>query len=269
MLRTSVRPSLIAALIALGFGTPSRAAEPASPASVNHSEWAALYNISPPIREDETYTKSMAAGLGGLEPVNPNLDQVIKAHLRPWALAKMADTNGPADDTGAVCQLSGIFRYPASVGGFLWLPGSEKIVMVSTNINVGGVRRIYTNREHPANLRPTWLGDSVGRWEGDTLVVDTVGFNDKTWLYYAMEPHSEDLHVVERIRLPAPGLMEIQTVVEDRQALTSPYTFTRYYKRTGAERPEHLCNEEPGEQREWSGWRKQAIKAASRPASVK
>ena len=266
-----MKAALVIAVIALsaGSGTLSRGADSASPAQRNHPEWAALYTITPALQEGEPYDKKMAAGLGGLEPVNPDLDKVIKAHLRPWALAKIAETNGPADDTGAICQVSGIFRYPASVGGFLWLPGSEKILMISTNINVAGVRRIYTNRDHPRNRSPSWLGDSVGRWDGDTLVVDTVGFNDKSWLYYAMEPHSEELHVVERIRLASAGLMEIQTVVEDRQALTSPYTFTRYYKRGGTERPEHLCNFEPGEQREWSGWRKQALKAGSRPASVK
>jgi len=266
-----MRPALIIVAIGLstGSGTLSRGADSASPAQRNHPDWAALYTIAPALQEGEAYNKKMAAGLGGFEPVNPDLDKVIKAHLRPWALAKLADTNGPAEDTGAICQVSGIFRYQASVGGFLWLPGSEKILMIGTNMNVAGVRRIYTNRDHARNLSPSWLGDSVGRWEGDTLVVDTMGFNDKSWLYYGMEPHSEDLHVVERIRLAAAGLMEIQTVVEDRQALTSPYTFTRYYKRGGAERTEHLCNFEPGEQREWSGWRKQALKAGSKPASVK
>ena len=263
-----MKPVLVIVIaLSAGSGTLARAAEPAPTAQPNHPEWAALYSIAPALREDQTYTKSMAKGLGGFEPVNPNLDQVIKAHLRPWALAKMAETNGAAEDTGAICQVSGIFRYNASVGGFLWLPGPGEIVMVATNMNVGGVRRIYTHRDHPRNLPPTWLGDSVGRWEGDTLVVDTVGFNDKTWLYYGMEPHSEDLHVVERIRLVAPGLMEIHTDVEDRQALTSPYTFSRYYRANGTERPEHLCNDEPGEQREWSGWRKRALKA--RPASAK
>jgi hypothetical protein len=257
---------IVAIALSAGCGTLARGAEAASPAQSNHPEWAALYAITPELVEGAVYNKAMAAGLGGFEPVSPDLDKVIKAHLRPWALAKIEETNGPADDTGAICQVSGIFRYPASVGGFLWLTGAEKIVMVSTNINVAGVRRIYTNRDHPRNLPPTVLGDSVGRWEGNTLVVDTVGFNDKTWLYYGMEPHSEDLHVVERIRMAAAELMEIQTVVEDRQALTSPYTFTRYYKRKGAERPEHLCNAEPGEQREWSGWRKQALKAGFRPA---
>ncbi len=63
------------------------------------------------------------------------------------------------------------------------------------------VRNIFTDgRQHPSDLSPSWMGDAIGKWEGDTLVVDTVGFNDKTWLDNDGLPHSEDLHVVERIR---------------------------------------------------------------------
>ena len=86
----------------------------------------------------------MADGLGGFEPVNPDRDKVIKAHLQLWALQKLAETNGPAEDTGAICQVSGIFRYPASVGGFLWLSGSKKVLMISTNINVAHAGYIPT-----------------------------------------------------------------------------------------------------------------------------
>jgi hypothetical protein len=175
----------------------------------------------------------------------------------------MKETNGLADDLGAVCQSSGIFRYPTSAGSFLWLPEKDEILMISKDINVAGVRRIYMNRNHPKNPSPSWLGDSVGRWEGDTLVVDTVSFNDKTWLSYGMEPHSEELHVIERVRKAAPDRMEIQTFVEDRETLTSPYTFTRFYKQNGTESPEHLCNAEPGEMRQWSAWRNTALKAES------
>src|ERR1700756_4435399 len=120
---------LIAIAVSAVSGTLSRAAD-ATSAQRNHPQWAALYNITPALQEGKPYNKKMAAELGGFEPVNPDLDKTIKAHLRPWALAKLAETNGPADDTGAICQVSGIFRYPASVGGFLWLPGAEKILLV-------------------------------------------------------------------------------------------------------------------------------------------
>ena len=63
------------------------------------------------------------------------------------------------------------------------------------------IRQIYTDgRKHNTDLGPTWLGDAIGHWEGDTLVVDTIGFNDKTWTDRAGHPHSTDMHLVERIR---------------------------------------------------------------------
>jgi len=86
------------------------------------------------------------------------------------------------------------------------------------------VRNIYTDgREHPKDLNPSWMGDSIGRWEGDTLVVDTVGFNDKTWLDNDGHPHTEDLHVVERIRRVNHDTLSIDTTIEDPKAYTKPW----------------------------------------------
>jgi hypothetical protein len=86
------------------------------------------------------------------------------------------------------------------------------------------VRNIYTNgRQHPKDLNPSWMGDSIGRWEGDTLVVDTVGFNDKTWLDNDGHPHTEDLHVVERLRRVNHDTLTIDTTIEDPKAYTKPW----------------------------------------------
>ena len=63
------------------------------------------------------------------------------------------------------------------------------------------IRQVYTDgREHRTDLAPSWMGDSIGRWEGDALVIETVNFNDKTWLDRTGVQHSEELRVVERIR---------------------------------------------------------------------
>jgi hypothetical protein len=86
------------------------------------------------------------------------------------------------------------------------------------------VRNIYTDgRPHPGDPNPSWMGDSIGKWEGDTLVVDTVGFNDKTWLDNDGHPHSEDLHVVERIRRVNHDTLTIDTTIEDPKAYTRPW----------------------------------------------
>ena len=86
------------------------------------------------------------------------------------------------------------------------------------------VRNIYTDgRQHPKDLNPSWMGDSIGKWEGDTLVIDTVGFNDKTWLDNDGHPHTEDLHVVERLRRVNQDTLTIDTTIEDPKAYTKPW----------------------------------------------
>src|SRR5208282_6078287 len=114
----------------------------------------------------------------------------VADHLQPWAKAKMLATDGVADDTGAACQPSGIFRFPPNAGRFLWLPTTDKILIVygMQALNTAGVQRVYLNRQHPKNLPPAWNGDSIGHWEGDRLVVDTIGFNDKSWLHTDRQP---------------------------------------------------------------------------------
>ena len=86
------------------------------------------------------------------------------------------------------------------------------------------VRNIFTDgRPHPSDPNPTWMGDSIGKWDGDTLVVDTIGFNDKTWLDNDGHPHSEDLHVIERIRRVNHDTLTIDTRIEDPKAYTKPW----------------------------------------------
>ena len=86
------------------------------------------------------------------------------------------------------------------------------------------IRQIYTDgRKHNTDLGPTWMGDSIGHWDGDTLVVDTIGFNDKTWLDRAGHPHSTDLHLVERIRRVDQTTLEDDLTIEDPKAYTKPW----------------------------------------------
>lgn len=86
------------------------------------------------------------------------------------------------------------------------------------------VRQIFMDRQqHPQDLTPSWMGDSIGTWEGDTLVVDTVGFNDKTWLDGEGHPHSEALHLVERIRRVSHDAMTIDFTIDDPKAYTKPW----------------------------------------------
>jgi hypothetical protein len=209
------------------------------------------------------YTEARGKNLAGLQQLSPDLNEVTTAHLQPWARAKMEATAGVADDTGAICQPDGIFRYPVNAqnpGGFLWLAAPDKIWIVSWQINTAGVRRIYLNRQHPKNLLPTWNGDSIGHWEGDALVVDTIGFNDKSWLHPGMQPHTEEAHLIERYRQVSSGghsFLEMAATVEDREALTSAFAFTRYFGRTGDSMAENICNDDIGI---WKEFKNKALK---------
>jgi hypothetical protein len=86
------------------------------------------------------------------------------------------------------------------------------------------VRYIFTDgRAHPADVTPTYMGHSIGKWEGDTLVVDTVGFNEKTWLDREGHQHSDQLHVVERFHRLDRDNLRIDITMEDAKALVKPW----------------------------------------------
>jgi hypothetical protein len=130
-------------------------------------------------------------------------------NLKPWVVDHLRKANEE--------ELSGKLRYsarascrPGGVPDFLVYAGAfqpiyifqlpDKIVMV--NQGNTEVRHIYLNVPHSANPRPSWYGESVGRYEGDELVVDTIGFNDKTFVDESFNlPHTTQLHVVERYKL--------------------------------------------------------------------
>jgi len=91
------------------------------------------------------------------------------------------------------------------------------------------VRQIFTDGRKHQSVTPTWMGDSVGKWETDTLVVDVSGFNDKTWIDSEGHPHSDALHVVERIRRMDHDHLVDEITVEDPKAYTKPLTTKRVF----------------------------------------
>jgi hypothetical protein len=113
----------------------------------------------------------------------------------------------------------------------------------------GRVRRIYLDVPHSANPKPSWYGESVGYYEnGDTLVVDTIGFNDKTFVDSYRTPHTTQLHVVERFKLISGGdTLEISFRVEDPGAFNAPWTGTRNRQRVQrGPIDENICAEDYG-----------------------
>ena len=86
------------------------------------------------------------------------------------------------------------------------------------------VRQIFMDgRAHPEDITPTYMGHSIGKWDGDSLVVDTVGFNDKTWLDRDGHPHSDQLHVIERFHRVDRDNLQVDINIEDPKALAKPW----------------------------------------------
>ena len=107
-------------------------------------------------------------------------------------------------------------------------------------------RQIFTDgRDHPEETVPTWFGYSIGRWEEDTLVVDTIGFNDRSWLDNPGHPHSDAMHVTERFRRRDFGHLDIQITIDDPKAYTRPWTANaRFDVLPDQEMLESICENE-------------------------
>ena len=164
------------------------------------------------------------------------LDKALGNFMLPWAIAYQQTIEWNIDDTGQVCKPTGPFRQGhASGAGFRFVAARPGMLyQVGGSIDQRGVQRIALDAPRSRTPRPTWNGESTGRIEGtDTLVVDTIGFNDKSWLNSDRWPHTEELRVIERYRLYGGGAyMQLRVFIDDRKALKEPYTYTRYTARS-------------------------------------
>jgi len=105
-------------------------------------------------------------------------------------------------------------------------------------------RIIHTDgRSHPKDLDPTWFGDSIGKWDGDTLVVDTVGLDDRTWLDTAGHEHSDQLHLVERFQRVDSNTIKWTVTFEDPKYFTEPWSVTLPITRQNTEIMSYSCEE--------------------------
>src|SRR5262245_7811789 len=123
------------------------------------------------------------------------IDKKLGDFMQPWAFAAHEALEWNTDDTGQVCKPDGIFRqgHGTGAGNFrLVEAGDNKLYQVWSSVDEHGLVRIYLNSPHPRNVRLTWNGDARGRFQGDdTFIVDTIGFNDKSWLSSDRWVHSE------------------------------------------------------------------------------
>jgi hypothetical protein len=147
------------------------------------------------------------------------------------------------DDPEARCLPPGVPRLTTTPYPFRFVQTPNYIAILYE----GGThtwRQIFMDGRKPSKFaEDLWNGESVGHWEGDTLVVETTGFNDKTWIDAAGVPHSTELKVTERIRRLDADNMEIVNIVDDPVMYTKQWSFTTYPKRLQGELLEYICNE--------------------------
>jgi hypothetical protein len=173
---------------------------------------------------------------------NPNLKPWVKEHMKKDSDEVLA---------GKIAFTARSSCMPAGVPGFMAYGGASPVYFVQTPKQVwmvysgdAQVRRIYLDVQHSEHPKPSWYGESVGHYEGDTLVIDTIGLNAKTVVDPYRTPHTEKLHVVERWKMAADGqAMDVTFTVEDPDAFNAPWSGTRRYRRVQQPLLEEVCAE--------------------------
>lgn len=176
--------------------------------------------------------------LTGKQPTLPVAD-LRNPILQPWVREALRKRNErvlagePVFGPRQSCWPRGVPGF-LNEGGFqpmFIIQSAKEIIMVAQADNHQR-RHIYLNVPHAVNVKPSWFGESVGHYEGDTLVVDTIGITTRTFVDDYQTPHTDKLHVVERFRLIDGGKgMEVVLHVEDEGAFTTPWNAVQRYKR--------------------------------------
>jgi hypothetical protein len=219
---------LICALLAAPAG--------AAPHPGNQGQsWADIAKL-PPINGVYETARLPNAPKDGQRDLKPEFTPKAAAELAAYQAEKRQDTDAanclPPGMPGIMSQ-----PYPIQV---LVTPGEITIIQEAYM----QVRHVHTDgRDHPADPDLTFNGDSIGHWEGDTLVVDTVGLAPQAVLAQGVT-HSKAEHIVERYRLSQPDLLEVKTRIEDPGVLAKPWEFTaRYARHKDWSLAEYICEQ--------------------------
>jgi len=192
------------------------------------------------------------SGLGGTgaNPTAPSAPsasarQGTGAPYKPEAAKKVIESFNARgiDDPAALCLPPGVPRVEA-VGLFpiQIVQTPQQVAFLYEYMNT--FRAVPINAKHPEDLEPSYMGDSVGRWEGDTLVVDVTSFNDRTWLVGTGTFHTEALHVTERYTRVSSERIDLEVTMEDPNVLTKPWIYrTSFMLRRGTRVREYVCPE--------------------------
>lgn len=218
----------------------------------------------PVIQDPERpYVSNDEFRVSGKQPTD-QLADLNNPILQPWARDVTRKRNEfvlagkPANPPHASC-------WPVGVPGFILRPMTEPMYFIQTPKEVvmilsskQEIRHVYLTGRHTPNVKPSWYGESIGHYEGDTFIIDTVGIDARTWVDGFGTPHTKQLHVVERYHLLDGGsVLEANVHVEDPGAFTTPWNgiqrFRRYeaaVRKVGAERIAQLASVAEGPMQE-------------------
>jgi hypothetical protein len=200
-----------------------------------------------PLTQDSKYP-FVPNGVGG-QPTYRIAD-LSNPNLKPWVKERMKKDNDEVL-AGKVAFTAGSSCVPLGVPGFMSQGGPNSLYFVQTPKEVRmilqsnqQVRRIAMDVAHSAKPKSSWYGESVGHYEADTLVIDTIGLGGKMVLDVYRTPHTEKLHVVERWKMVDGGkMMEATFIVDDPDAFHQPWWGMRRYRRAERESIEMICAE--------------------------
>jgi hypothetical protein len=234
-------------MVAVVSGTVSAQWSYRDPSAPRHADGSVNVNAPAP------RTASGRVDLSGIWQTDGKYNFNLAADLKPgdvimtpWAEAlyrERRDNNGK-DDPEGFCLPPGFPR----VNG---VPFPQKIIQSPNAVVIlyetrTTFRQIVLDGHHTlaTDPQPTWMGYSKGRWDRDTLIVETTGFNDKTWLDDAGHPHSEQMKVTERFRRPSFGRLVVDITIDDPKAYVKPWTVTQAFQlMADGELIEYVCNE--------------------------
>jgi len=244
------------AALAAGAAAQQKASPPDF--SSNHAGWLTFnvdFSIVPggssPLRNDPAHPRisNQEAAVTGKQPTYFIADLGNSTILKPWVVEQMKRDNAEVL-AGKIAFTPHSSCTPAGVPGFhlygfqplYFLQTPKQVVMIYSNDQQ--VRRVYLDVPHSATPRPSWYGESVGHYEGDTLVVDTIGLNDKTFVNNFRTPHTHKLHVVERFKLVDGGrAMQVDITFDDPDAFNAPWSVMQRYDRIERPMAEEICAE--------------------------
>jgi hypothetical protein len=174
------------------------------------------------------------------------VERIVEVPFLPWArdVYDQRMANLSKDDPEARCLPPGVPRVMATPFPFQIYQAADRVIFLFEGA-AHVWRVVYTDgRPHSRDPNPSYLGESIGHWEGDTLVVDAIGFNDRTWLDQEGHPHTEALHTIERYTRTSEMTLHYQVTIDDPGAYSRPWTtsFTIPWV-PKAELYEYICQE--------------------------